>query len=681
MLVDIDPKLRVGARFPVTTGVLVLVVLLVGAATLTTKFDRALGVLNNQVHAGRILIFNITMGHLWLEEILSGDRNESIDFVWDLFSESQLLARSLAAGGTVQDIAIAPLSDVDHNRQMKQIARNLENLVGIAQDRALGVGERRPGSEPGSEIDQKFDEIFNRIIDELFIIVNDIEEDMNKEFRNIYKTGWFILISFLASLLIFMTSIIRHSRYQDIALNKLADAGRRIEEQNRQLVHLAHFDSLTNKPNRALFTDRLHQELVRCRSDFRFLALMFLDLDNFKLVNDSLGHGVGDQLLQAVSDRFQRCLRDIDTLARLGGDEFTIILAGFQNEDHAADAAGFIANKIINDLKAPLKIDQDEVYVDVSIGIVIGPARDETSSDLMRCADLAMYHAKETGKGRYHFFSEELNHKVEARLRLENGLREALRSDQLGLMFQPIVDLETWRPVGVEALLRWRHPTHGFISPASFIPVAEDSGLILDIGDRVLDMVFAQLSDHRALFDTLQHIHINISVRQLAQKNFVADLVARADKHGIDPGRIQLELTESVLLDSSGRFSGRIAQLRRHGFTVAIDDFGTGYSSLSYLDKYIVDTLKIDKSFISKLSKTKQGAALVQAIITVGHVLDMQVIAEGVESVVQHENLKKCGCTLAQGYLYARPMPIEDLRSYFEDRGKSADTGNVVFLG
>ena len=423
-----------------------------------------------------------------------------------------------------------------------------------------------------------------------------------------------------------------------------------------QLRHLAFHDPLSHLPNRALFQDRLEQALARAERHRRPVVVLFLDLDDFKVVNDSLGHQAGDALLQEVAARVRGCLRAEDTAARLGGDEFAVLLEEVAGQDEAL----VVADRIVAALRAPIDLAGRSVTVGLSIGVALSSRATERADELLRRADLALYRAKADGKGSYAVFDASLETSALERLEIESDLRQALERGELALVYQPILRLSDGGIGEVEALLRWHHPRRGTVSPVAFIPVAEATGLIVPIGQWVLEQACQQVrrwQDEHA--STPVVMSVNLSGRQFQHPGLVADVARTMAAAGIDPRSLKLEITESVLMRDVESAVATCAALKRLGVQLAIDDFGTGYSSLAQLKRLPFDTLKIDRSFVDGLGRDEQDMAIVRSVVTLAKTLNLSVTAEGIETPVQEAHLRSLGCERGQGYLFAQPQPAE----------------------
>lgn len=441
----------------------------------------------------------------------------------------------------------------------------------------------------------------------------------------------------------------------DITAQKLAE---------QRISYLAYYDELTGLPNRTLFKDHLAQACIEADRHKRPVALMFLDMDDFKVINDTLGHEAGNLLLQAAASRLKNCFRSGDTLARFGGDEFAVVLA---NLGHADDV-GLVAQNVINTLKQPFAIPGNQLCITFSMGITLYPFDGNDTETLLRNADSAMYHAKGKGRNSYQFYSAEMTRRAQAHLTLQIGLRRAFEQGELLLHYQPQVEIWTGRITGVEALLRWHDPEKGMISPADFIPIAEENGLIIPIGEWVLRTACAQMRAWQDQGFPDISVAVNLSSRQFKQDRFAQRVGKIINEAGIDPRCLELELTESVLMEDAKSVSEILAEFKQAGISIAIDDFGTGYSSLSYLKRFPIDKLKIDQSFVRDVTVDANDASLVKAIIAMARALNLKTIAEGVETADELEFLRAEGCEEAQGYLIGRPMPAEKISELLQEK-------------
>jgi diguanylate cyclase (GGDEF)-like protein/PAS domain S-box-containing protein len=435
--------------------------------------------------------------------------------------------------------------------------------------------------------------------------------------------------------------------FRDISARKAAEA---------KIQYMAHHDALTGLPNRVLLRDRFEQTYRRIGREGHTLAMCFLDLDHFKRINDTLGHGVGDELLVAVTQRLRHCLRASDTVSRLGGDEFIILVEGTESPRFFAA----VAEKICQALDAPVELGAQSLSVSGTLGIAVAPVDGEDFDTLLKKADMAMYHAKARGRGSYSFFDERMNRDTAQRLVLTGELRHALERQELRLVYQPQFDLADRRIVGVEALMRWRSERFGEVSPAQFIPLAEETGLIPSIGEWALFESCRQVRAWQEAGLALK-MAVNISALQVYRDDFAATLTAVLRDTGASAASVELELTESTLMADTSRFIDVIAYLRALGISVAIDDFGTGYSSLAYLKRFQVSKLKVDRSFIQDIPADEDARAIAEAIVRMGQSLRLRVIAEGVETHAQLDFLRTIGCHEAQGYLLSRPVPPADV--------------------
>ena len=427
------------------------------------------------------------------------------------------------------------------------------------------------------------------------------------------------------------------------------------KQANEHLAHLAHYDSVTGLPNRVMLHDRLGQAIAQARRNSWFVGVLFLDLDRFKLVNDTLGHAAGDLLLKQVSTRLTQALRPSDTVGRLSGDEFAVILS----ELAAPQNAAIVAQKLIDMLKMPFDLDGNEVFVTGSIGITLYPTDSDNIETLIRDADAAMYGAKSAGRNNYQFYTAEMNQRATEKLRLETKLRHAIEREEFVLHYQPKVDIATGKITGLEALLRWQSPDDGLVGPNQFIPLLEETGLIVQVGDWVARKACAQIHAWREAGVTPVPVAVNLSARQLRQAGFGATLGRALADYGIPAELIEIEITESSLMENPEQAIVVLTEIASLGVRLSADDFGTGYSSLSYLKRLPLDALKIDRSFVRDITTDPDDAAITRTVITLAHGLDLKVIAEGVETEEQLAFLGQNQCDEAQGYLFSRPLPVE----------------------
>ena len=449
---------------------------------------------------------------------------------------------------------------------------------------------------------------------------------------------------------------------QDVSERKRAE---------ERLFHLAHHDILTELPNRSLFRDRLNQALAQARRDDSLVGMMFIDIDRFKVTNDTLGHEVGDRLLRAVADRLNTSLRAGDTVARFGGDEFAVILPGIDT----ARAAGNVAQKILSVLAKPVAVGEHQVYVSASVGVTVYPTDSEDPEALIRNADIAMYRAKEQGGNTYQYFTEEINAKALRYLKLETGLRRALAHGEFRLHYQPRVAVASGRVTGIEALLRWQSPEHGLQPPAEFVPLLEESGLIIPVGEWVLATACRQAKAWEQVGLPRVPIAVNVSARQFRRGNLPQTVRRVLRDTGLSPGQLELEITESAMMLDAGDSIPALGELKALGVGLSIDDFGTGYSSLNYLKRFDVDSLKIDRSFVKDIGLDADNDTITMAIIAVAHALGCKIIAEGVETRAQLEFLSGQGCDEYQGYLFSKPLDADAFEALW--RSRSADVATL----
>jgi diguanylate cyclase (GGDEF)-like protein len=445
-------------------------------------------------------------------------------------------------------------------------------------------------------------------------------------------------------------------------LNVVEDVTER-RAADEKIAHLAHYDSLTDLPNRVLFRERIERELEQT-SECRQFALFYIDIDEFKGINDSLGHHIGDELLKTVASRIRGCIRDTDLIARLGGDEFAVVQTAVGSVEEAAD----LVQRIHEAIRQPYQCLGHQLSTDASIGIAMAPQDGTDHDQLIKNADLAMYAAKSGGRRTHRFFERAMSASAKARLSMEQDLRQALVDGGFEVFYQPVVQLDRNEISGCEALLRWRHPDRGMISPAEFIPIAEDTGLINELGDWVLRTACAEA----ATWPEHIRLAVNVSPVQLKNQTLALRIAGALAASGLQAGRLEIEITEAVLIRDDEAALAILHQLRDIGVRIALDDFGTGFSSLSYLKRFPFDKIKIDRCFVSDISDVDASSSIVQAVVNIAAALNMTTTAEGVETDAQRELLRRLGCTEMQGYLFSPPKPGAEVKKMFGMNGKTA---------
>ncbi len=442
--------------------------------------------------------------------------------------------------------------------------------------------------------------------------------------------------------------------YRDVTQRKATE---------KQLEYQAYYDAMTGLPNRLLFRDRVVNAIAQARRNRRGVAVMYLDLDHFKLVNDSLGHSLGDALLSEVAARLQGCVRASDTISRLGGDEFTILLI----DTSSSEAIAGVARKILQSLSHPFRVGGHELFVTASIGISIFPTDGDEVEILLKSADSAMYRAKELGRNQAQMFTASMNERYGRRLALEQSLHHALERDELLVHYQPIFDRNRRKIISLEALVRWNHPTRGLVPPCDFIGLAEETGLIVPIGEWVLRRVCHDLRSWRQAGLPPMRIGVNISAPQFQQLSFARLVDGILSEYVCDPAAIEFEITETVAVQNIETTMNAMRELKEIGTRIAIDDFGTGQSSLVYLRRFPIDTVKIDRAFVRDVTADDSAAAIVSYVINLAHTLRLAVVAEGVETEEQWSFLKLNACDQMQGFLFSRPLPVDEMEAFIRE--------------
>jgi diguanylate cyclase (GGDEF)-like protein len=500
--------------------------------------------------------------------------------------------------------------------------------------------------------------------------VLEVYNDVTGLVRANQRSQWTILAAVLGAMaLVYAVMLLMLARYQRL----LRERDRERAAQEERIRHQAYHDALTGLPNRASFTEHLEEAMRRAKRAGWPLGLLFLDLDLFKRVNDSLGHDAGDRLLRVAAERIRRAVREADQLFRMGGDEFTVLLEDVRGPEEAA----MVAARMLEAIAEPLQLQHHEISVTASVGIALYPRDDAVGERLVKSADTAMYRAKELGRNRYAFFAREMNERVESQMLLEAALRRALKNDEFVLHFQPRVSALTGRSTGAEALLRWQHPEWGLVEPARFVPLLEETGLVVPVGAWVLAEACRQAKAWQDAGLPPLRVSVNLSSRQFRSETLFESVSEALRASGLPPHLLELELTESLLVENVDHAMGVMGKLKAIGTAISIDDFGTGYSSLGYLKRFPIDSLKIDKSFVRDIATSPKDAAIVRAISGLARSLGIGLIAEGVEEPWQMEFLRARHCTEMQGFLFSKPLPagsiVEALsRSYAMPREGAA---------
>ena len=550
----------------------------------------------------------------------------------------------------------------------------------IGEDKSDNAGFRRArAGETASDITfrQQFDAFEQVLVDRNLVFsyipvrtgagapveaVFEVYSDVTDLVDKLEKTQWQIVTSVLGVLSLLYAFLFLIVRRADRIINAETEVERRANEE--RLRHQAYHDSLTGLPNRTSLVERVGEAIRRGGRNGETFAVLFLDLDSFKDVNDSLGHPVGDLLLKAVAERLQPALREEDTVARLGGDEFVVTLLQLKRTEHAA----VVAEKILTAVSGtPYAIEGRELSITASIGISVFPEDGKDVNELIKNADAALYHAKKMGRNNFQFFSKDIGARAFAILSMEHSLRRALDRGEFLLHFQPQMELVSGRTVGAEALIRWMHPDMGMVSPAEFIPIAEERGLIVAIGDWVINEACRQNREWQQAGLPAIPVAVNLSALQFRHKSLIDKIAAALSKSALSAAFLEMELTESAVMQDSESAVSTMRAMKEMGLHLSIDDFGTGYSSLNYLKRFPLDKLKIDRSFVRGLPDDADDAAIANAVLGMARALRLKVIAEGVENAHQAEFLRQHGCDEIQGYYFGRPMPAEQFARFLQD--------------
>jgi diguanylate cyclase (GGDEF)-like protein/PAS domain S-box-containing protein len=638
------------------------------AAAIVAKLTGALGLYSVVVTAPIIVVVYFTY-HTYLKNIEVAERH--VEELSSHIAEQERIRRALEESEEHFRSAFEHFrSAFDHAAGMALVApdgrwlevnRSLCEMLGYEEGELLGL----------SLGDVAHPDDLSAVLINIDRLVKDKSETFQVEQRFLHKRGHTVWTLLSVSVVTASGDQSAHLIFQaqDITDRKRAE---------ERLVHDALHDALTGLPNRVLFMDHLKHAVERSRRNKGFyFTVLFLDLDRFKIINDSLGHMVGDQLLVGIARRLETCVRSIDTVARLGGDEFTILLEDLKDPAETVE----IVNRIQNELSAPFKLDGHEVFTSVSIGVAPSTTGYERAEDILRDADTAMYRAKSSGKARHEVFDREMHAHAMNLLHIETDLRRAVERDELRLHYQPIVSLADEQVIGFEALVRWQHSERGLVSPMDFIPVAEETGLIVPIGRWVLREACRQMSEWKRRNASAMPLFmsVNLSGKQFTQPDLLGQVTRILEETGLDPRSLKLEITESVVMENIDAAIETLESLRSLGVEVSIDDFGTGYSSLSYLHRLPIDTLKVDRSFVSRMASNNENTEIVRTIVTLAQSLDMKVVAEGVETSEQLSQLQILRCEGAQGYLFSRPLDAEAASALLAGIS-SADSDTVNLL-
>ena len=615
------------------------------------------------IEASKELKLETTQAHLWFEEIISGDRNEKIETVWQHLDLADWYALAMLEGGVKDDYSIIALTDEVLRREVQHVRYYLGKFRHIAEHRYQLQAE----SGVGSLGDQKFDHVFQLFILDSNKVEKLLHDKIQTELAEFRKTGLALIIT-SALLAFFITTLLIKNRCKaQKQLIKIQQSKLVIEDKNKELEMMAHYDFLTGLPNRAQFAKMLITSIAAAQKSKQWLILFFIDLDQFRSVNDSLGHHVGDQLLKNVADRLTGLVRTEDNVARLAGDEFTVLLAPENDQQSAIESASHVAKKIQSRLSENFQLDEMDLCISASIGIALYPKDGDCAEGLLKNADRSMYDVKQMGKNNFCFFSEELEQSAQRRLQLESELRTAIQNDELELYYQPQWDFNTGQLFGLEALARWNHPTKGMVFPGEFIGMAETCGLIHQLDMWVLESACQQLKRWEDERISPRQIAVNLSAIQFAEPGLVRDIAGVLAEYKVDPKKLELEIIESILMDDAEHTLDALDALKKLGLRIAVDDFGTGYSSMAYLSKFSVDTLKIDRIFVKEIDSGTAAKIIIESIIQMASKLGLAIVAEGIETAEQNRFLAYHGCTYAQGYFYNRPMSVKDVNVLLRD--------------
>ena len=637
---------QINLAFIVTVSLLVISVIIAGISLVIYRIDDPL----NKV---RVAMHDLSSGdmsrRLKISDEIKDEFSElTVDF--NLFAERlQSLFDEVIAANTalensekrVRAILENALVGIAHVKDGNILAvnRKFEEIFGYGRDEIQGMSKNI--LYPSADVHKAINEAATKLL------AND--ETYQGEWKLKHKNGTIFWCAVSAK------SISEKTKeegviwlFEDITQRK------RSEEE---LLHLANYDSLTELPNRSLFMDRLEQGIGRTRRQNGLLGLLYIDLDRFKIINDSMGHTTGDELLKCVARQLYECVRNTDTVCRLGGDEFTIILPEMQD----ISDAGKVAEKILMVMNIPFNLNGEQINISPSIGVSIFPDDADEVESLLKNADSAMYHAKSKGRNNYQYYTQEMNAEARQRLNRENRLRRAVEFDQFMLYYQPQVDAKTLHITGYEALIRWHDSETGLVSPDQFVPLLEDTGLIVPVGDWIMRRACLDIKQMFAMNKHFKSVSINLSARQFVDHSIVDRIRLIMEETGVSPDQLVIEITETIMMTETERSLKILSDLSALGVKLSLDDFGTGYSSLAYLKQFPINVIKIDKSFIRDLHTNQSDSAICEAIIAIGHQLNLKVVAEGVETEEQFTYIRDKGCHSIQGYYFGKPLPLSQL--------------------
>ena len=596
----------------------------------------------------------VLQGALQLEEIVSADKEEKSTVVLIHFENADRYLKLMVEGGENQGFTIFPLSDVSLNQDISDLHRNLDTVRTLARNRFDSYGLLIKNIET----EQKFDVSFDSFLIKLNSVESKFHQKLNQDKMTFRQTGYIFNVVSICMAVFVMVMIYRmreRDKKQKLEINKIHEE---IIEANKNLTKKVQKDSLTNLPNRELFIHLLDSAISLAKRKKQWIVVFFIDLDQFKSINDYLGHHAGDKLLKSVAKRLRESVRGEDVVARLAGDEFTVMLAPESSHDSALESAHNVAQKINEVLVSPVTINMDksEPYISASIGIALYPQDGRDSETLMKNADTSMYDVKKSGKNDYRFFSQELNEETQRRLQLEQDLNKAISKQQMELYYQPQWSYETGELFGLEVLIRWNHPGKGILLPDSFIPIAESYGLVSELDSWVLMSTCRQFALWEQQGCAPSQISINVSTNQFSKPGLVKELATVLKKYQIDPRKLELEITEETLMHNPEYTSTILTALKQLGIKTAIDDFGAGHLSLVFLSKFPVDTLTLNRLIIKNVGVENSASSIIESLIKLAHKLDMNIVAEGIETENQNHFLAAQNCDYAQGYLFNRPV-------------------------